>query len=499
MADAQAVSFRKGTSVEHETFRGVEGEVTVDLTNKTVWVHKGDGNKGTPLARADFANLDQAALTNGNIANRGLSNVVISEVSTVKDSLAPLGYAYKDFSNGEFDKADTTGLTTANRLHTGTNKNLAYADLSNINDNNYSNPAVAKAAISTVLATNNDDVFVRYDMSNAQTEILAGSSGTLPTGQKALAYQDCSNINTTNLATSTGHSGTNLAYATLENTSLDSTALAHIWNEGIQINSNLINLNNADPLNTNTYPTAISVKQTIDNLNVLPNLPSESAVENIILRGTYHFENEITINNGGTGYSIGDTITIESSIASFDVEVANVDMNGAITGITPDFTFTNEDRTQSAIPTTTSGSGIDATINIVSTRIIPATMADVNWSDTINSRNIEFENSSVISGYSNYIKPRADIGTISSVTEALQTLGLTLQDLVFINNISIADDIDGIITVTTSAAITSAPLIRTLIGSLAITGTWSGSGTSWTFTPDVPSDVLDQSWIIKLS
>ena len=499
MAEAKAVSFRKGTSTEHETFRGVEGEVTVDLTNKTVWVHKGDGNKGTPLARADFGNLEQTALNNGGIADRGLTNVSISEVSTVRDNLIGLGYAYKDASNLETNKINTTDLATASRLHTGTNKNLAYSDLSNITDANYGNPAEAKANISTVLATNADDVFVRYDMSNVQTNILAGASGTLPVNQAPLAYKDLSNIDTTNLATNAGHAGTNLAYETLSNIDLDSTSLAHVWGEGIQVNSNLISLNAADPANVNTYPTAISVKQTIDNLNVLPNLPTESSLENLVLRGTYHFENTITVSNGGSNYAVDDVVTIESSVTSFDVKVSAVDTNGTITAITPDFAFTQEDRTEVDIASTTTGSGTGATFTIASSRIVPDTMANYNWSETINSINVSFDNTSQVTGYSNYIKPRVDVGDINTLTDALQTLGLTLQDRKVITNIAIGDDIDAIITVTVSDSITTHPAIKTLIGSLTISGTWAGSGTTWTFTPDVPSDILNQSWIITLS
>lgn len=498
MAEAKAVSFRKGTSTEHETFRGVEGEVTVDLTNKTVWVHKGDGNKGTPLARADFGNLEQTALNNGGIADRGLTNINISEVSTVRDNLISLGYAYKDGSNLETSKIDTAGLATASRSPTGTNKNLAYSDLSNIIDTNYGNPAEAKANISTVLATNADDVFVRYDMSNVQTNILAGEFGTLPINQAPLAYKDLSNVDTTNLATNAGHTGTNLAYETLSNIDLDSTSLAHVWGEGIQVNSNLISLNAADPANVNTYPTAISVKQTIDNLNVLPNLPTESNLENLVLRGTYHFENTITP-NGGSNYAVDDVVTIESSVTSFDVKVSAVDANGAITAITPDFTFTQEDRTEVNIPSTTTGSGTGATFTIASSRIVPDTMPNYNWSELINSINVSFDNTSQITGYTNYIKPRGDVGNINTLTDALQTLGLTLQDRKVITNIAIGDDIDAIITVTVSDSIPTHPLIKTLIGSLAISGTWAGSGTTWTFTPDVPSDILNQSWIITLS
>jgi hypothetical protein len=37
------VQFRRGTTLQHETFTGAEGELTVDTDKKTIVVH--DGNK----------------------------------------------------------------------------------------------------------------------------------------------------------------------------------------------------------------------------------------------------------------------------------------------------------------------------------------------------------------------------------------------------------------------------------------------------------------------
>lgn len=80
MAEATAVSFRKGTDVEHETFRGVKGEVTVDLTDLTVWVHPGNNERGNPLARADMKNVATEDIASRDIARADLTNISISNV-----------------------------------------------------------------------------------------------------------------------------------------------------------------------------------------------------------------------------------------------------------------------------------------------------------------------------------------------------------------------------------------------------------------------------------
>lgn len=70
------------------------------------------------------------------------------------------------------------------------------------------------------------------------------------------------------------------------------------------------------------------------------------------------------------------------------------------------------------------------------------------------------------------------------------------QGLVITN--IIVTDVTGVISVTTSASISVAPTAKALIGGATIAGTWTGSGTSWTFTPTEPSDVLIEAWIVTL-
>ena len=48
---ATAVQFRRGTATEHDAFTGLEGDVTVDTTNKTLRVHDGSTAGGTKLAK----------------------------------------------------------------------------------------------------------------------------------------------------------------------------------------------------------------------------------------------------------------------------------------------------------------------------------------------------------------------------------------------------------------------------------------------------------------
>ena len=48
---AFAMQLRRGTTVEHSTFTGLVGEVTIDTTKDTIVVHDGTTTGGIPLAK----------------------------------------------------------------------------------------------------------------------------------------------------------------------------------------------------------------------------------------------------------------------------------------------------------------------------------------------------------------------------------------------------------------------------------------------------------------
>lgn len=50
---ARRIQFRRGSAIDHETFTGAQGEITVDTTNNTLRVHDGLTPGGTSIARAD--------------------------------------------------------------------------------------------------------------------------------------------------------------------------------------------------------------------------------------------------------------------------------------------------------------------------------------------------------------------------------------------------------------------------------------------------------------
>ena len=59
---AKLLKLRRGTTSQHNTFTGAEGEVTIDTTKDTAVVHDGSTAGGRPLAREDMSNVSSSAI-----------------------------------------------------------------------------------------------------------------------------------------------------------------------------------------------------------------------------------------------------------------------------------------------------------------------------------------------------------------------------------------------------------------------------------------------------
>ena len=116
---------RRGTTAEHSTFTGVEGELTVDTTKDTVVVHDGATTGGRPLLREDQANLP-TSVTNG-ISVPSANNVAISTNGTGRlfvDANGDVGFGTSSPSNYRLNLVARSGYEdVAIFSSTGTNIN----------------------------------------------------------------------------------------------------------------------------------------------------------------------------------------------------------------------------------------------------------------------------------------------------------------------------------------------------------------------------------------
>jgi len=64
MAGTQ-VQFKRGTTTQHASFTGAEGEITINTTKKALVVHDGTTQGGIEHLRADLNNLNSSATIPG--------------------------------------------------------------------------------------------------------------------------------------------------------------------------------------------------------------------------------------------------------------------------------------------------------------------------------------------------------------------------------------------------------------------------------------------------
>ena len=94
---ATQVQFRKGTSAQHQTFKGALGEITVDTTKSSCVVHDAVTTGGFPLLREDGTNssfalgsLSSCALKFASDANTGIISPGLDQLSLVTEELLDL-------------------------------------------------------------------------------------------------------------------------------------------------------------------------------------------------------------------------------------------------------------------------------------------------------------------------------------------------------------------------------------------------------------------------
>jgi len=88
---AKLLKLRRGTTSQHSSFTGAEGEVTVDTDKETLVVHDGSTAGGHPVAAEDMANVSSSNITGrlgtGSIARAKLAADVIDGTKLADDSV----------------------------------------------------------------------------------------------------------------------------------------------------------------------------------------------------------------------------------------------------------------------------------------------------------------------------------------------------------------------------------------------------------------------------
>ena len=103
---AKLLKLRRGSTSQHSSFTGAEGEVTIDTTKDTAVVHDGAQAGGRPLAREDMTNVSSASIA----GQLGTDSIAVGKIAA--------GTLPSDV------KVDTdniiTGAVTTGKIATGT-------------------------------------------------------------------------------------------------------------------------------------------------------------------------------------------------------------------------------------------------------------------------------------------------------------------------------------------------------------------------------------------
>jgi len=150
---AKLLKLRRGTSIQHGSFTGAEGEVTIDTDKDTAVVHDGSTAGGKPLAKEDLTNVSSATiagrLDNDSIATSKIAagalptdvTVVNANVSATA-AIANSKLADSGVSAGTVGSSTAIPVVTVNSKGIVTNTSTTAVDSTTI-ANGTSNVAVA--------------------------------------------------------------------------------------------------------------------------------------------------------------------------------------------------------------------------------------------------------------------------------------------------------------------------------------------------------------------
>ena len=117
---AKLLKLRRGTTSQHSSFTGAEGEVTVDTTKDTIVVHDGSTAAGRPLLREDLNNLANDAITLAHMAGIARGKIIYGDASGNPAVLA-VGTADQVLTSDGTDIAWGTAAAGASGGNSGAN------------------------------------------------------------------------------------------------------------------------------------------------------------------------------------------------------------------------------------------------------------------------------------------------------------------------------------------------------------------------------------------
>jgi len=177
------VQLRRGTTVQHESFTGALGEVTVNTSKKTLVVHDGSTVGGTEIAKADLSNVGSIAAASastlttarniGGVSFNGSANIDLPGVN---------------ISGNQNTTGSAATLTTARNIGGVSFNGSAAIDLPGVNITGNQNTTGSAATLTTArniggVSFNGSANIDLPGVNTAGNQNTTGSAATLTTGR----------------------------------------------------------------------------------------------------------------------------------------------------------------------------------------------------------------------------------------------------------------------------------------------------------------------------
>ena len=207
---AKLLKLRRGTTSQHSSFTGAEGEVTVDTDKETLVIHDGSTAGGHPVAAEDMANVSSSTiagrLSNDSIATSKIAGGALpTDVTVASANIVNGTIVSADIADGTIATADiANSAINADKLD---NAAVTFAKMQNISQNSLlarlssGSGSVQELSASQVRGILNVENGATADQTKSDIDSLNINADQLD-GQHGSYYQNASNLNTGTISAS---------------------------------------------------------------------------------------------------------------------------------------------------------------------------------------------------------------------------------------------------------------------------------------------------------
>jgi len=186
---AKLLKLRRGTTTQHSSFTGAEGEVTIDTTKDTAVVHDGSQAGGRPLAREDLNNVSSATITGrlgtGSIARAKLAADIIDSTKLADDAVAKEHIADNSVDEARLQISNTGSNGQYLQKQSGNTGGLTWGtvDLTTLSASNLTSGTIPDARFpSTLPAVSGANLTGIEAFVSGMIILWSGASNAIPSG-----------------------------------------------------------------------------------------------------------------------------------------------------------------------------------------------------------------------------------------------------------------------------------------------------------------------------